>query len=292
MQRLARLDAQHGLVVLRLVAGDVVAVVRDDGRQVQLAADLQQLGAHAGLDVEPVVHELEEVVVLAVDVLPHPGGLQRLVELAQAQAGLHVARRAAGGGDDALGPLRDELRVHARPLAQLPLVRRHRRQVEEIAQALRVLRDHRLMQVGARRGDVVRLLVRFAPAHALLVEAAVRRHVRLDADDGLHALGLHGPVERVRAEHVAVVRHAHRRHALPRDLLRQEIDLRHAVEHRVLGVIVQVDERRVGHGPDSRRAPDTALPPVPRPPTSPLRDVPEITEPPAGLHCTPSLPNT
>ena len=248
VQGLAGLDAQHGLVRLRLIAGDVVAVVGHHRRQAELPPDLQQLGAHAGLDVEPVVHELEEVVVLAVDVLPHAGRRQRLVELPQAQARLHVARRTTGGGDDALGALGDDLGVHARVLAQLPLVRRHRRQVEEVVQPLHVFGEHRLVQVRAAAGDVVALLVRFAPRDAVLVEAALRRHVRLDTDDGLDALLLHLPVKRVGPEHVAVVGDADRRHALPRDLVGEQVDLRHAVQHRVLGVIVEMHEAGVGHG--------------------------------------------
>src|SRR5699024_12067594 len=68
---------------------------------------------------------------LAVDVLPHRRGFKGLVELAEAEAGLHITGGAAGGRDDALGMLGDELGVHARPLAQLTLVGGHRGRSEE-----------------------------------------------------------------------------------------------------------------------------------------------------------------
>ena len=241
-QGLARLHAQHRLMRLGLRLQHVVAVVGGQGRQLQHLADAQQIVAHALLDVQAVVHQLQEVIVLAVDVLPHRRGLQGLVELPQAQTGLDVAGRAAGGGDDAVGALRDQLRVHPRPLAQLALIRGHRRQVEQVAQAGGVFRQHRLVQIRAGRRDVVALLVGRAPADALFVEPRFRRHVGLDADDRLDPGLGHLAVKRVRPEHVAVVRDAHGGHTLTVNLVGEHVDLGHAVEHGIFGVVVQMHE--------------------------------------------------
>ncbi|CPZ67411.1 Uncharacterised protein [Mycobacteroides abscessus] len=70
-----------------------------------------------------MVHQLQEEIVLAEDVLPFGRGGKRLALLPQPQAGLHLTRWTSGGGDDAAGVLGDEVGVHARPLAQLPLER-------------------------------------------------------------------------------------------------------------------------------------------------------------------------
>ena len=186
-QRLAGLHAQQRLVVVRGVAGDVVAVVGGQRRDVELAADLQKPLADPALDVQAVVHQLEEVVVGAED-LPPPGrGLQRLAVVAQPQPGLHLARRAACGGDDARGVLGDELGVHPRPLAKLPLERGQRRQLEQVAQPRRVLGDHRQVGVGPAARDVVAFLARITPENALGVEPGARRDVGLDTDDRLDA---------------------------------------------------------------------------------------------------------
>src|SRR5690606_10763444 len=89
--------------------------------------------------------------------------------------------------------------------------------------------------------------VGLAPEDRLLVVAALRRHVRLDADDRLDARLDRLLVELVGAVHVAVVGHAHGRHAQPLGLGKQRPDLRGTVVHRVLGVNVKMDERAVGH---------------------------------------------
>ena len=62
-QRLAGLHAQQRLVVVGGVAGDVVAVVGGQRRNVELAADLQQPLADPLFDRQTVVHQLQEVVV-------------------------------------------------------------------------------------------------------------------------------------------------------------------------------------------------------------------------------------
>ena len=182
-QGLAGLHAQQRLVVVRGLAGDVVTIVGGQGRDAELSADLQQPLAHALLDGQAVVHDLEEVVVRPEDLAPLGGRLQRLLVMAEPQPGLHLAGRAAGGGDDARGVLGQDLGVHPRPLAQLPLERRQRRQPEQVAQPGGVLGDHRHVKVGAARRDVVGLLPRITPGDALGVEARAGRDVGLDPDD-------------------------------------------------------------------------------------------------------------
>ncbi len=228
-----------------------MAVVGHQRRDVELAADLDQTLAHTTLDGQAVVHQLEEEVVLAPDLLPLRGGFERFALVAEAQARLDLARRAAGRGDDALVMVGDELFVHTGPLAELTLDRCEGGQLEQVPQARRVLGDHRHVGVGTRAGDVVGLLAGITPLHTLGGEARLRRDVRLDADDRLDAELLGDVVELAGAVHVSVVGHAHGRHPQPFGLLEQRSDLRGTVEHRVLGVGVQMNER-VSHACLSR----------------------------------------
>ena len=105
-QGLAGLDAQQHVLGLGVRLAGVVRVVGDDRRDAELPADLDQAVADPPLDVQAVVHQLQEVVLLAEDVLPLGGGLEGLVELAEPQPGLQLTGRAAGGGHQALAVLR------------------------------------------------------------------------------------------------------------------------------------------------------------------------------------------
>src|SRR5699024_3781354 len=118
-QGLTGLHAQHRLVRWCLGFQHVVAVVGYQRWQVKLAADFQQAVTRALFDVQSVVHQLEEVIVAAVNVLPHRGGFERFIKLSQAQTCLHITRGATRGRDNAIGVLGNQFRVHARPLAQL-----------------------------------------------------------------------------------------------------------------------------------------------------------------------------
>ena len=245
-QGLAGLDAQQQVVGLRVLFPAVVGVVGDDRGDVELPGDVEEALADPRLDVDAVVHQLEEVVLLAEDVLPLRGGLERLGLMAEPQPGLDLAGRAAGGGHEALRVLGDQLLVHPGPLDQPALGVGPARELEQVVQALVVPRPDRLVQVGAGGGDVVPLLVRLAPQDAAGVVPPFRGDVGLDADDRRDPVFLGLPVELGRAEHVAVVGHRHVRHALGLDLFEELLQPGGTVEHRVLGVHVQVGVRGCG----------------------------------------------
>ena len=77
--------------------------------------------------------------------------------------------------------------------------------------------------------------------------AVVVGHVGLGADDRLDPLLVALLVELERAVHVAVIGHADRRLPVGDGLGDQLVEARRAVEHRELGVDVEVGER-IGHG--------------------------------------------
>ena len=178
-----------------------------------------------------MVHELQEIIVFPVNVLPFGGRFERFVELPEPEAGLNFTRRARRRSDDSLGMLCDQLSIHARPFTKLPLIRRHRGQVKEVFQSGGILRDHRLVQVSTRGRHVVTLLVGFTPPNALFIKAGVGGHIAFDADNGLDVVRRHGAVESVGSEHVAVVGHSDCRHVLPFYFVHQQVNLGHSVEH-------------------------------------------------------------
>ena len=233
-------------MALGVALAGVVRVVGDDRRNAELPADLEQPVADPAFDVEVVLHQLKEIVLLAEDVPPVRRSLERLVELAETEPGLQLAGRAAGGGHQPGGVLGDDLLIHPGPLDQPALGIGTGGQLEQVVQALLVLRPDRLVQVGAGRGDVVLLLVRLAPQDPVGVAPGLRRDVGLDPDDGGNARVLGLPVELRGAVHVAVVGHRHVRHALVLDLSEQVLQPGGAVQHGVLGVHVQVSVRRTG----------------------------------------------
>lgn len=240
---LARLDAQEGVVTggVRLVR--VVGVVGDHRRDVQLAADPDQAVADPALDVEPVVHDLQEVVLLAEDLLVFRGGLERLVVLAEPQPGLHLPGRAAGRGHQAVGVLGEDVGVHPGPLADEALGVGTRAELHQVLQAGLVPRPDGHVGVVATRRDVVALLVRLAPQHRLLVHARLGRDVRLDAEDGLHPGAGRLLVEVVGAVHVAMVGDRDRGHLQLAHEFEHLLQPRRSVEHRILGVDVQMNKR-------------------------------------------------
>ena len=219
----------------------VVQVVGGDHRQVEVAAQAQQPVADPGLDVEPVVHQLEVEVAGTEDVNEFGGAGPGLLVVADPKPGLDLAGRAAGRGDQAAGVLRQQLAVGAR-LVEEAFERRARREPEQVVHSSGVLGEQRHVSERATAGDVVLSPVR--PAHpGPVVAGGIRGEVGLHADDRFDARGRGLLVEVVGTEDVAVVGHRQGRHAHALDLGEQFGQPRGAVEHRVLGMDVQMHER-------------------------------------------------
>jgi hypothetical protein len=248
------LDAQERIVGLRVLLVRVVQVVGAQQRDAEVLRDGQERRPGLLLDRQAVIHDLGVEVLLAEDVLEVRRRLAGAVLLAGAQPHVDLARGAAGRGDEALAVALQQVAVEPR-LAVLALEAGQRGDPEEVVHALRRPGQQRHVRVGS--------LAAVVPAVALLVEELVAeverrtvepragRVVALHADDRLDA-GLRGLlVEVVGTEDVAVVGHRQSRHARGGGGRRHLGQLGRAVQHRVLGVDVQVHER-IGGGAHGR----------------------------------------
>ena len=206
------------------------------------------------LDVDAMVHQLAEEIVAPEDVAIVRGSLLGELVLTLLKQSVDLTARAAGGGNEAGAVGLEQVAVDTR-LVVIALETGEAAQPEEVVHAGGVFGQHRHVRVHLA-GVVV---ARTGERNALAFEPAGRREVGLHADDRLDAGGLGLLVEVVGAEHVAVVGHGQRRHLHARRLGEQVLQAGRAVEHRVLGVHMQMDERVAA----TRRPTRHALPGLP-----------------------------
>ena len=249
IQMAAGIDAQHGVLRLRILGVHVVGIVRGQQRCVELLGDFEQTGDIAVFDGQPMIHDLDEEIVFAENVLQFACRTQCLVELAQRKPGLNDAGRAAGPADHTLGIGGKHLFIHTRVALHAAFKVGYGTGFDEVHQALVVLRPQRQVGDQTAAGHVVAPLGFGAPMHAaFILTGGFRRHIRLDADNRLDAdfdaVGIH----LVGAMHVAVIGDANCRHTEIGRVFRQFGDFRRAVQQRIMRVIVQMYEvSRIRH---------------------------------------------
>ncbi len=232
------LHAQQGVVRVGIVLVGVVRVVRGEQRRAEPPGDVEQRPDRRRLLGDAVVLELHEEVVAPEDVLEAAGRLVRGIVLPREQQLAHQTAETAGGGDDALVVALQEIPVGA-GLVVVAVEVGLARDLDEVVVAGVVLGEHR---------EVVDLVLGAARA----VEARAVGEVALHAEHRLHAL-LAGRLEQLEdAVHVAVVGDAHGGHPVAHGGCDHVVDARRTIEHRVLGVEVQMDERVSHTGVASR----------------------------------------
>ena len=231
----------------RVLLVGVVQVVGGDDRQVEVLGQPEQVGADPGLDLQAVVHQLEVVVARPEDVAELRRGRARLVVPSEPQEGLHLARRAAGRGDEPAGVGLEQLAVHP-GLVEEALEAGPAGEPEQVVHARGGLGQQRHVGERAAAGHVVAAALA-PPDPGAVAAVGARGDVGLDADDRLDAGGGGLLPEVVGPEDVAVVGHREGRHPHRRRRLEEVVQAGRAVEHGVLGVHVQVHERVSGsHG--------------------------------------------
>ena len=182
--------------------------------------------------VEVGVLDLDVEVLLAED-LNHQVHLRTGGTLVAAHDRLvDAAGQAAAEGDQALRVLLQQVEVDAR-LVVVALEVAEGDQLDQVVVPLEVLGEQRQVGPVAASGGLLR--------------APILDEVDLAADDRLDACLRGGPVEVDGARHGAVVRDRDRRHLELHGALDQLADTAGAIENRVLGVAVEVNELG-GHG--------------------------------------------
>ena len=217
----------------RVVFAQVVRIVGGDQRDSGLARELVD-GRHDALVLRPV---------------RGPGSRGRNCSVPKMSAYSYARRRASSylsamrvslmsprrQADMAMSPLEccaQQVLVDARLVVEAVEVAGGD-QLDQVAVAFLVFAEQ----------DEVVVAVRVAP-----VLMALLRDIDFAADDRVDSSRVGGVVELDRAEQVAVVGHGDGGHLLFCHRLHQAADFAGAVEQRVIGMAMQVDERGVGHG--------------------------------------------
>jgi hypothetical protein len=221
-------DAQQDVVRLVIVLLQIVHIVGAHQRQAEVASNRHQARVDHALFVQSLKLHFKEEVAIAEDVAIRGGGGHRAPALLAANFRCHFTFQAAAETDQALAVRREQVFVDARLVVEaVGIAGRH--ELDEVLESL------------AGLGQQHEMVGRFADG-AALVESAARSDVHLASQNRLDAALSRGVMKHDRRKHVAVFRHRQRRHVQPRRLVEQLVDSACAVEQRVLGVEVEVDE--------------------------------------------------
>ncbi len=201
VNRLARLNAQHHILRMRIVLAKIVAVVGRHQRQPEILLQLEKSRMDLVLHRQALILNLEIKIVLAENVDKSSGSRARSIVLPFHQPLRDFTFQASRKPDQSARMLRQKLLAHSR-LVIKAVQRSFRRNLHQIAVALFVLGQHQQMVVGVAVGrralDVVIILladIKFA-AHDRLHASVIRR---------IHKM--HG------AKNISVVGHGHGGHA-------------------------------------------------------------------------------
>jgi len=229
----AGLDAEQDFVCAGIVAAQIVRVV--GGYQRQAGFRRQPVdGRHQALILfEVVVLNFEEEIAFAEDVRVGVGGTAGIVVAVGQQDFGNVAAQAGGHADQPFGVPREQVLVDAGLVVEA-FQEACGDQVDEVAIAFLGLaeQDQVIVAVGVAAAGFVPLL----------------RDVDLAADDRMHAIGLGDVVDLHGAEQVAMVGRGDGGHLLLDDRVRELANCAGSVEHGVIGMAVQMDERIFRHG--------------------------------------------
>ncbi len=245
------LHAQQGVVRDGVGAVGVVTVVGGDERRAQPAGDRDEGGVGAALLGQAVVLELHEEVLGPEDVLEATRQLERLL-LVAAQQGLEDdPTEASGGGDDPVVELLEQVPVEP-GLVVVALEVRGRGQLHQVLVAACRLGQERQVVVELVAAVHVTAGVVHPAAAGGPLEARFAGHVRLGPDDRVDAPGAAQRVEVDDAVHVPVIGDPECGLAVGLGRGHQVLEAGGAVQHRVLGMGVQVRKRPGCHGPPPR----------------------------------------
>ena len=226
-----RLDAEQGVVRVRVLVTQVVDVVGGDGAEVCLLREHGEPRQQLALLGQSRVLQLDEDVLGAEQVRQAADLGHGALVVAVLEHRRDAPAHAAGERDEALAVLGEQLPIGAR-LVVVALQVGARAQLDQVLVARLVAGQQR--EVGVA-------LLHAGP------RATVGRHVQLEADDRPDALVPGGAVELDGAAQRAVVGERHGGHAQLPGPPHELADTAGAVQQRVLAVHVEMDEVG-GHG--------------------------------------------
>ena len=225
---LAHLHAHENILHLRVLAAQIVRVVRHNHRKARLPRDAPQAVVDLALLGEALILQFQIEIPLAENFGVFQRRLLRRRIVVVVQILRHSAHKARREADQSLVVLAQQIHIHARAVVKA-LDKAAGDHIAEIAVAGFVL---------AQQNQMIRLAVK----RVYLVKARARRDIDFAPDDGLDARGLRRAVEVDHAVHDAVVGDGNR--LLP-DLLyarHQIADAARAVQQAVFRMQMQMDK--------------------------------------------------
>ena len=225
-----RLDAEHRVVGPRVGGVDVVDVVRAHDLEPELLRELEEPRDDLPLLSDPVVLDLDEVVLAAEDLHEPRGGLPGVLPAVVQEVLRHQRRKAPGEADQAPRELGERLQVGPRLVVE-PLEMGVAHQLQQVLVALDVAGDE------AQVEDAAALV-----AAALLFQTRALGEVEFAPDEGLDPLALGHRVKINRAEQIAVVGQGQGAHAELARPLGQLVDPAGPVQQAVVRMDMEMDE--------------------------------------------------
>jgi len=227
VDRLAGADTKQDVVRLVIALFQVVHVVGDDEREIQILCEREQPSVDDLLFLDALVLHFEKKVVLTENVAKPARSLERWTRLLHLQRACDLPFEAAAQPDQSFRVLRQQLLVDPRSVVK-PLGVTGRHELDQILVAF----------VGFGEQDqVIRVRLR-----ARLLESASLGDVDLAPEDRLQPAVTRVVVEHDRREHVAVLGDRKRRHLEPHRFVEQLVDPARAIQQRELRMKVKVDE--------------------------------------------------
>ncbi len=194
-----------------------------------IACKAHDVAHHYGVLLQPVILKFQEKVALSEQVLVPIRKALRHVVLALHHCFVDVALQARGAADQPLCMLRKQILVDARLVVE-PFRVGGGNQLHQIPVTL----------LGFGQQQQVVIAIPFFPLAHL-----ARSNVHLAADNRPDAFCLGGIVELHRAKQIPVIAHRDGRHLHLRSGINQRGDIGGPIQHGVVGVAVQVNERGV-----------------------------------------------
>ncbi len=224
-----RADTNHHIVRLVLGASEEMDVVRRDQRKIKLGCKLLQNRVASGLRFDAVILQLDVKIFLPKNIDELLNRLPRLRWILGNEGLVDFALEAATQANETFAVFGEEFLVDARLVVEAVDVRGGD-EFEQIVVAGVILRQQgEMIGLGTSRSG-------------LFLDHRSGRHVNLATDDGLDAVFFRRLDEFNDAIHVAVVRNGDGGHVHFLRLLHQLFDPNRAVEQRIFGVLMKMNE--------------------------------------------------